>query len=59
MIEEADARLVAALEARAQGVKEFLALREQDPEGYHALPAGPETVDRLRGLPLSGLDPNR
>lgn len=60
MIEEADTRLVAALESRAQAVKEFLALREQDPEGYHALPAGPETVERLRGsvhdFPSEGLD---
>lgn len=49
-LERADAALVAALDARARAVRDFLALRERDPEGYHALPSVAEVLGRAREL---------
>ncbi|MDQ3032631.1 MAG: ACT domain-containing protein [Myxococcota bacterium] len=61
VLEQADAELVSALDSRAAAVREFLALRERDPEGYHALPSAPEVLARARELrrefPESGLEP--
>lgn len=60
-LEHADAELVAALDARAEAVREFIALRERDPAGYHALPSAGEVLTRARELrrafPEAGLEP--
>lgn len=60
-LEEADAALVSTLDARARAVREFVALRERDPQGYHALPSAAEVIERARELrrefPADGLEP--
>lgn len=58
-LEAADNDLLRALDARARAVRDYIALRERDPEGYHALPTGPEVLARLReqrkDFPAEGL----
>jgi len=60
-IEQADGDLISALDARARAVRSFIALRERDPEGYHALPSAAEVLARVRELrqdfPAAGLEP--
>lgn len=60
-LDAADAALISALDARAAAVREFVTLRERDPEGYHALPTPLEVLGRARELrrdfPESGLEP--
>ncbi len=60
-LEGADAALVSALDARAVAVREFVALRERDPDGYHALPSAIDVLGRAKELrrtfPESGLEP--
>jgi chorismate mutase/prephenate dehydratase len=60
-IEQADAELIAALDARARAVRDFVALRERDPHGDHVLPTSAEVIARLRELrrdfPEQGLEP--
>ena len=47
-LDEADAALVQALEARTRAVKRFLELREEAPEAYRALPTSAEVLTRAR-----------
>ncbi|UJR80788.1 bifunctional chorismate mutase/prephenate dehydratase [Sandaracinus amylolyticus] len=60
-LEQADADLVAALDARARAIRGYVALRERDPEGYHVLPNPAEVLTRVRELrrefPENGLEP--
>lgn len=60
-IEQADADLVAALDARARAIRDFLALRERDPQGYYVLPSSAEVIARARELrrdfPEVGIEP--
>lgn len=60
-LEAADQALVAALDARARAVKDVVALRARDREGYYALPRDQEIVDRVKSLarefPLPALEP--
>jgi chorismate mutase/prephenate dehydratase len=60
-LEGADSALVSALDARAVAVRDFVALRERDPDGYHALPSATEVLGRTKELrrtfPESGLEP--
>ncbi|GAB5548418.1 MAG: prephenate dehydratase domain-containing protein [Sandaracinaceae bacterium] len=45
-LEAADTQLVEALDARARAVKKYVALREQSPEAYFAMPSAAEVVGR-------------
>lgn len=60
-LDQADADLIAALDARARAVRGFVALRDRDPQGYHALPSAAEVLARVRELrhefPETGLEP--
>jgi len=50
LLDQADGDLITALDARARAVREFIALRERDPQGYHSLPSAAEVLTRLRDL---------
>jgi chorismate mutase/prephenate dehydratase len=60
-LEQADADLIAALDARARAIRHFVALRDRDPTGYHAIPSTAEVIARARELrkdfPEHGLGP--
>jgi chorismate mutase/prephenate dehydratase len=45
-IEEADRQMASALEARAKAVLDYIELRAQKPDSYHALPSSAEVVQR-------------
>jgi chorismate mutase/prephenate dehydratase len=59
-IQAADAELVDALEARARAVRRYVALREENPEIYFALPSAADVVqralDRAKEFPLDRLE---
>jgi chorismate mutase/prephenate dehydratase len=47
-VEQADEALASALDARARAIKEFVALRTRNPEGYYALARRAEVLTHLR-----------
>lgn len=59
-LDAADEQLVDALEARAQAVKSYVALREEHPDTYFALPSAADVVqralDRAKSFPPERLE---
>jgi chorismate mutase/prephenate dehydratase len=60
-IEQADAAIVAALDARAEAAREFLELKRRAPDAFLVLPRSSEVVSRARGavrvFPQASLEP--
>lgn len=59
-LEQADEQLVRALDARAEAVKAFVALRERAPDTYYSLPTAAEVIQRAlesaRSFPRDALE---
>jgi chorismate mutase/prephenate dehydratase len=60
-LEQADADLIKALDARAKAIRAVVELRKQEPEGYFVLPREGEVLARAKELakdfPATGVEP--